>query len=102
MSDPLAEVVGLLQPGMRFSKVVGAAGRWGVRRAEIGQPSYCVVLEGSCRLVQGAQGHSPPLTLVSGDFVLIPAARDFAMTSIETPEAADFARDPVMVAPGEF
>lgn len=99
MSDPLAEVVGLLQPGMRFSKVVGGAGRWGVRRAETGQPSYCVVLDGSCRL---ALAGAASVALAQGDFVLVPAARDFAMTSLADPVAADFARGPEMVGPGEF
>jgi hypothetical protein len=37
MIDPLAEVVTLLQPQARFSKVVSAAGSWRVRRSESGQ-----------------------------------------------------------------
>lgn len=99
MSDPLAQVVALLQPAVRFTKVVGGAGRWGVRRAETGQPSYCVVLEGSCRMtVEGAE----PLLLEPGDFVLVPATRDFSMSSVAPPAAAAFARQPVQVGPGEF
>ena len=99
MIDPLAEVVGLLQPGMRFTKIVGGAGRWGVRRTEMGQPSYCVVLDGTCRL---AVAGSPPLTLEPGDFVLIPATYDFSMASLTPPPARDFDRLPVQVAPGQF
>lgn len=84
MIDPLAEVVALLQPGARFSKVVMAAGPWHIRRSDAGQPFYCVVLEGACRVeVDGQTG----LTLQSGDFLLVPAAWGFDMSSLEPPPA---------------
>jgi len=98
MTDPLAEVVGLLQPGVRFTKIVGAAGRWGVRRPDTGQPSYCAVLEGECRMT--LQGEAP-LLLQPGDFVLIPATRDFSMASLATPTERDFDTPPTFVRPGE-
>lgn len=99
MIDPLAEVVSLLQPRARFSKVVGAAGAWRVRRAESGQPFYCVVMDGACRLAVGEQ---EPLSLCRGDFVLIPSAHGFAMSSIEpmTPGAAE--SEPAALPNGEF
>ena len=50
MVDPLAEVVTLLQPGARFSKLVLGASPWRVRRSDAGQPFYCVILEGGCRM----------------------------------------------------
>lgn len=99
MTDPLAEVVDLLQPGVRMTKVVGGAGRWGVRRAETGQPSYCIVLEGRCRL---AIEDSPELLLEPGDFVLIPATWNFTMSSMQAPDPQAFDRMPVMLRPGEF
>ena len=99
MTDPLSEVVGLLQPGVRLTKVVDGAGRWGVRRAETGQPSYCAVLDGRCRL---AVGDDPALVLVPGDFVLIPAAHDFAMSSMDDAGAHHFATPPVAVRPGQM
>lgn len=78
MMDPLAEVVGLLQPGAPFSKRVDGAGDWRVRRAETGQPFYCAVLEGACWLaVDGREA----IELRQGDFALIPAAYGFAMAS---------------------
>jgi AraC-like DNA-binding protein len=65
MVDPLSEVIALLQPGTVFSKGISGAGRWGVRYAAFGHPSFCAVLEGSCRLaVDGEE----PLTLQAGDF----------------------------------
>src|SRR5215475_2536162 len=99
MIDPLAEVVTLLQPGARFSKVVSGAGSWGVRRSEVGQPFYCAILEGSCRLAVKGQ---EPIALDQGDFVLIPAAYDFAMSSLVPATLKDFDRAPVELSAGEF
>ncbi|QEN85567.1 AraC family transcriptional regulator [Labrys sp. KNU-23] len=79
MIDPLAEIVTLLQPEARFSKIVGAAGSWRVRRTEAGRPFYCAILEGACRLAADGQ---EPLTLQAGDFVLIPAVHGFTMSSL--------------------
>lgn len=99
MTDPLAEVVTLLQPGTPFSKIVSGAGPWGVRRLEAGRPFYGVILDGSCRLAIDGQ---EPITLKQGDFVLIPSAYGFAMSSLApvTPEAFDIA--PVALPQGEF
>ncbi|MBY4952267.1 AraC family transcriptional regulator [Pantoea sp. DY-17] len=99
MIDPLAEMVSLLQPQAAFSKRARANGRWRVQRSETGQPFYCLVLEGRSQLKM--KGH-PPITLEQGDFVLIPAAWEFCMTSAEPP--ADDASEtvPQMLAPGEF
>ncbi|KAA6117023.1 cupin domain-containing protein [Pantoea sp. B_10] len=98
MIDPLAEMVSLLQPGAAYSKRARANGLWRVQRSETGQPFYCVVLEGRTRLEM--KGH-PPVALEPGDFVLIPAAWEFCMTS-EQPPAADAPDSmPEMLAPGE-
>src|SRR5262245_33010436 len=80
MNDPLSEVITLLQPRAVFSRPISGAGRWGVRYSAFGQPSFCAVLEGSCRLT--VDGHRP-LTLEAGDFVLLPATPGFAMTGFE-------------------
>ena len=50
MNDPLSEVIALLQPRAVFSRRISGAGRWGVRYSAFGHPSFCAVLEGSCRL----------------------------------------------------
>lgn len=82
MIDPLADVVSLLQPSARFSKVVVGAGPWHVQRSDAGQPFYCVVLEGACRVeVEGQAAR----TLQSGDFLLVPAAHGVAMSSRQIP-----------------
>ncbi|WP_438014187.1 AraC family transcriptional regulator [Sorangium sp. So ce315] len=88
MGDPLSEVIALLQPRAVFSKAISGAGRWGVRYSDFGQPSFCAVLEGSCRLaVDGA----PAVTLEAGDFVLLPATPGFTLSGFEPvqPERVD-------------
>jgi len=99
MIDPLAEVVTLLQPSARYSKLVTGAGRWHIRRTDAGQPFYCVVLEGACRLaVDGRES----IELRSGDFILVPEAYGVAMSSI-APVSVDATESmPVEVAAGEF
>jgi AraC-like DNA-binding protein len=80
MRDPLSEAIALLQPRAVFSKRVSGAGRWGVRYSEFGQPSFCAVLEGSCRLAVDGQ---PALVLEAGDFVLLPATPGFTLSGFE-------------------
>ncbi|MRG95707.1 cupin domain-containing protein [Polyangium spumosum] len=88
MNDPLSEVIALLQPRTVFSKRISGAGRWGVRYSDFGQPSFCAVLEGRCRLAVDGQR---VLTLEAGDFVLLPATPGFIMSGFEpvTPERID-------------
>jgi len=80
MTDPLSEVITILQPRAVFSRRISGAGRWGVRYSAFGQPSFCAVLEGRCRLT--VDGHVP-LTLEAGDFVLLPATPGFTMSGFE-------------------
>jgi AraC-like DNA-binding protein len=99
MTDPLAQVVGLLQPSASFSKLVIASGPWAVRRSDDnGRPFYCAMLEGSCRL--SVAGHEP-ITLEQGDFVLVPAAFDFSTSSLEPPREELETRR-VELSPGVF
>jgi len=88
VKDPLSEIIALLQPRAVFSKGISGAGRWGVRYSEFGQPSFCAVLEGSCRLAVDGQR---VLTLEAGDFVLLPATPGFTMSGFEPvkPERID-------------
>jgi AraC-like DNA-binding protein len=81
MADPLSDVITLLQPRAVFSRRISGAGRWGVRYSAFGEPSFCAVLEGGCRLT--VDGHRP-LTLEAGDFVLLPATPGFTMSGFET------------------
>src|SRR5262245_11981046 len=88
MTDPLSDVIALLRPRTVFSKQISGAGRWGVRYSAFEQPSFCAVLDGSCRLsVDGERA----LTLEAGDFVLLPSTPGFTMSGFEpvTPERID-------------
>jgi len=80
MSDPLSEVIALLNPRAVFSKGISGAGRWAVRYSDFGQPSFCAVIDGSCRLaVEGQEA----IALEAGDFVLMPATPGFTLSSFE-------------------
>jgi AraC-like DNA-binding protein len=80
VSDPLSEVIALLQPRAVFSRRISGAGRWGVAYSAFGHPSFCAVLEGRCRLAVDGQR---TLTLEAGDFVLLPATPGFTMSGFE-------------------
>jgi len=77
MQDPLSQVISLLRPRTVFSKRISGAGPWAVRYSVFGQPSFCAVLEGTCRLAVDGE---PPLTLEAGDFLLLPATPAFTMS----------------------
>jgi hypothetical protein len=81
--DPLAEVVTLLEPTARFSKLIECAGSWRFHRKGTGDPFYCAVLEGKCRLIVDRQ---VPLVLQAGDFLLVPAMYDLVKESLDSPQ----------------
>ena len=93
MIDPLSEIIALLRPCTVLAKGISGAGRWGVRYTDFGQPSFCTVIEGSCRLT--VDGHDA-ITLEAGDFVLLPATPGFTMSGFEpaTPQRIDPKRLP--------
>jgi AraC-like DNA-binding protein len=81
MSDPLSQVIDLLRPRTVFSKGISGAGRWAVRYSEFGQPGFCAVLEGRCRLAVDGEA---AVDLEEGDFVLLPATPAFTMSGFES------------------
>jgi AraC-like DNA-binding protein len=98
MADPLTQVIELLRPRAVFSKGISGAGRWGVRYAAFGQPGFCVVLQGGCRLAVDGQ---EPVNLEQGDFVLLPATPAFSMTGFEPPTIIHAIDPKVAPAPAE-
>lgn len=88
MVDPLSDVIRVLKPRAVFSKGIIGAGRWAVRYAAFGEPSFCTVLEGRCRLQ--LDGHDS-MILRAGDFLLLPATPGFIMSGMEpaTPKRMD-------------
>lgn len=93
MVDPLSDVIQLLRPRAVFSKGISGAGRWAVRYSEFGQPGFCAVTEGRCRLAVDGEA---PVVLEEGDFVLLPATPAFTMSGFEpaTPVFIDSKRAP--------
>ncbi len=96
MVDPLAEVITLLRPRAVYSKVISGAGSWAVRYSDFGQPSFCTMLEGECVLAVDGQ---EPVTLVAGDFVLMPATPGFTLSGFAP--AAPVFLDPKLPPPPE-
>jgi len=96
--DPLSSVVALLKPQPSISKMVEAGGPWQVERRDMASPFYCAIVEGRCRLT--ITGRDPVL-LAAGDFVLIPDADSFTMSSEVAPPAGA-ARVPLETGPGMF
>lgn len=80
MSDPLSEVVSLLQPHGVFANPISGKGKWAIRYSLYGKPSFCIMLEGSCMLA--VDGHEPVM-ISAGDFVLLPATPPFTISSLD-------------------
>ena len=77
MADPLSQVIQLLRPRAVFPKVISGAGAWAVSYTEFGQPGFCAVTEGRCRLA--VEGEAP-VVIEEGDFILLPATPAFTMS----------------------
>lgn len=99
MSDPYSEVISLLEPQARFSKLVHAAGAFRVHRDDVEDAFYCSLLSGrACLQVDRKE----PLMLTSGDFVLIPAARSFTFSSVDPPPPENLNSLPIEAEDGVF
>jgi len=103
MGDPLSQVVGLLHPRAVFANVIAGKGEWAVRFAEYGRPSFCIVLDGGCRLA--VEGHAP-VAIEAGDFILLPRTPALTLSSSEAGrpvllDPADLPRDGSEVRYGE-
>jgi len=96
--DPLAEIVTLLRPTARFSKLVDCAGPWRIHRQGTGEPFYCAILEGRCRVTVDGQ---PPMQLQAGDFVLVPAMHALVNESLDMP-AGPSVITPTQLGEGHF
>ena len=97
MTDPLAQVISLLQPSASFSKLVTATGRWAVRPPGT-EPFYAAVLNGHCTLSMTGR---VPMKLSRGDFILVPAPNDFTMSSPVPPPGGRL-NQPLELRPGVF
>ena len=61
MSDPLSQIIQLLQPRAVVSKGISGAGRWAVRYSAFGHPGFCALCRqqrpGSRRVVRPHPGN---------------------------------------------
>jgi len=99
MTDPLAQIVSLLQPGAPFSKCVTGSGAWRVRRTQSPNPYYVAVLKGSFRYRDEKNGE---ISVDAGDFILIPFAQNFMMRSAMASTDDDMVVDPVILPGGTY
>ncbi|MEO8530728.1 MAG: AraC family transcriptional regulator [Deltaproteobacteria bacterium] len=97
MSDPLADIVTLLEPKARNSKVTSASGTWRITREENGSPFYLVVLKGACEMTFETRA---ALRLQAGDYVLVPVGIACALSSIDPAPPPDLESRPIRLADG--
>lgn len=97
MADPLSDMIALLRPQAPYSKLVEAAGAWRVRRTEVEQVYYCMLLAGQACLEVGTKAS---IALRANDFVLVPAASVVTMSSLEPPPPDGLQTQPLPGADG--
>jgi AraC-like DNA-binding protein len=95
MADPLSELISLLRPQAPYSKLVEASGPFRVRRDDVNEVFYCMLLSGRACLEVDKKA---PLELSEGDFVLIPAVAAFTFSSVDPPPPPGLRSRPI---PGE-
>jgi AraC-like DNA-binding protein len=77
MTDPLADIVGLIRPRAVLWKRLDGAGDWAVRFPANSDVNFGMVTDGSCVLL----GAGPPRALAAGDFVLLCGPPAFCFAS---------------------
>ncbi|MEP0235855.1 AraC family transcriptional regulator [Roseibium sp.] len=82
MADTLSEVISLLRPQAPYSKLAEAFGPFRVRREDINEVFYCMLLVGRLRLEVDGKA---PLELRAGDFVLVPKVTGLTVSSLDPP-----------------
>jgi AraC-like DNA-binding protein len=80
-TDPLDFIVALLQSRAVRSKIVAGGGQWSVRKPRYTDPSFCVMLEGTCWFLPEA---GDAIELRDGDFLLLPETPSFVLASDPT------------------
>ena len=81
VADPIETIISLLRPQVVLSKVVSGAGDWSIRKPPYAEPSFCLMLEGSCWL---SPDELEPIELSAGDFLLLPHTPRFTLASAPT------------------
>lgn len=92
MADPLSEVISLLRPQAPSTKLAEASGPFRLRRDDVNDVFYCMLLCG--RACLGVDGKTP-LVLNAGDFVLVPAVGTLTVSSLDPPPSPGLISRPV-------
>ncbi|MFM2643516.1 AraC family transcriptional regulator [Vibrio chagasii] len=83
MNDPLSDIFALLKPVVIQAKLSEASGSFRVRREDVKDIYYCMVLEGTiCFDVDGLE----PQVLQAGDFALLPSSNFYTVSSYPPPK----------------
>jgi AraC-like DNA-binding protein len=77
-ADPLAAIISIFRPNTVFSKIICGAGDWSIQYERTENPSFCVMLDGSCTLRADGIG---VLELREGDFLLLPRTPGFSLAT---------------------
>jgi AraC-like DNA-binding protein len=77
-TDPLDFVVALLQSRAVRSKIVAGGGPWSIRKPRYADPSFCIMLEGTCWFLPE---DGDAIELREGDFLLLPQTPSFVLAS---------------------
>lgn len=96
--DPLSDIIALLRPSAAMSKPITGKGRWGVSYAAHKAPGFTIILKGACWIaLDGGQ----PMPLRRGDFILLPSAPAFTLSSHPSEPCARREPSDVAVRHGE-
>ncbi|WP_298965096.1 AraC family transcriptional regulator [uncultured Roseibium sp.] len=99
MIDPFSEIISLLRPQASHSKLSHASGPFRVRRDDVSEAFYSAVLYGSASLEVAEED---TVELNAGDFILIPAAKSFTMSSLDPKPPYGLVSQPVEGEDGVF
>lgn len=99
MADPLTDVISLLQPQPAAMKLVYGGGGWRVRREVTDRVFYGLALDGGFRFQADGQAE---VTIEAGDFLLVPTASDFTVSSKIDVTGDALSALPVDLSGGEY
>ncbi len=98
-TDPLSDIISLLEPEISQAKFAEASGAFRVIRDDIQGLYYCMLLEGKARIeISGFE----PIEIYSGDFLLLLEPIPFIYSSAEPIAPVDLQSHPVQGSDGVF
>ncbi|WP_390913847.1 cupin domain-containing protein [Pseudosulfitobacter sp. SM2401] len=99
MTDPLTDVISLLQPQPAAMKLVYGGGAWRVRREITDRVFYGLALDGGFRFQADGQAE---VVVDAGDFLLVPSAAGFTVSSKIAVTGDALSALPIDLSGGEY